>query len=378
MGDQAIGGGEVAARLPFLRIDIAHRITPSWVNAGIMPLWPDAAPYRCRPSRGVLHGDLSGTGRRSARPRQADGRHHALRDFRRPSLRLAGRGAALDWIAAELAAAGLAVTEQRFTMDRQYVFERGTLEVGGPADRHRAAMVDSRGPGEPRAQRADRARGVAAAQPALRPRRLSQRGPSRQACRGLRPKAGRRCCSTSAIRAARSSPTTSIRRPSSWPVPVLLVASRDVPHLRPGATATVSLRGAYRRGVKGRNIVARLDRGRGRWLVISTPVTSWFTSTCERGPGIAGFLAMARLAKEKFTEHDLVFVATSGHEIGHGGMEHFMRDGAPPPESTAAWAHFGSSLACRDPVVRRSTARSPWRGRSSGLRRHRGHAAHRR
>ena len=33
-------------------------------------------------------------------------------------------------------------------------------------------------------------------------------------------------------------------------------------------------------------------------------------------------------------------------------MEHFMRDGAPPPEVTAAWAHFGCSLACRDPVVR--------------------------
>jgi len=42
-----------------------------------------------------------------------------------------GAAAALDWIAAELAAAGLAVTEQRFTMDRQYFFERGTLEVEG-------------------------------------------------------------------------------------------------------------------------------------------------------------------------------------------------------------------------------------------------------
>jgi hypothetical protein len=137
-----------------------------------------------------------------------------------------------------------------------------------------------------------------------------------------------------------------------WPVPVLLVAPRDAPHLRPGATATLSLRGAYQRDVEGRNIVARLDRGRGRWLAISTPVTSWFTSTCERGPGIAGFLAMARLAKERFTDHDLVFVATAGHEIGHGGMEHFMRDGAPSPAATAAWAHFGSSLACRTPVVR--------------------------
>jgi hypothetical protein len=45
-------------------------------------------------------------------------------------------------------------------------------------------------------------------------------------------------------------------------------------------------------------------------------------------------------------------VATSGHEIGHGGMEHFLRDGAPPPAATAAWAHFGASLACRDSIVR--------------------------
>src|SRR6185369_16370158 len=137
-----------------------------------------------------------------------------------------------------------------------------------------------------------------------------------------------------------------------WPVPVLLVAPRDTAMLKPGASATVSVRGAYRRDVEGRNIVARLDRGRGQWLVISTPVTSWFTSTCERGPGIAGFLAMARLAKETFAQHDLVFVATSGHEIGHGGMEHFMRDGAPSPAATAMWAHFGASLACADPVVR--------------------------
>jgi hypothetical protein len=137
-----------------------------------------------------------------------------------------------------------------------------------------------------------------------------------------------------------------------WPVPVLLVAPKDAAMLTPGAEATVSVRAAYRRDVKGRNIVAKLDRGRGRWLVISTPVTSWFTSTCERGPGIAGFLAMARLAKQRFNRHDLLFVATSGHEIGHGGMEVFMKDGAPSPRSTAAWAHFGSALACRDQVVK--------------------------
>ncbi len=261
-----------------------------------------------------------------------------------------GAAAALDWIAAELAAAGLAVTEQRFTIDRQYVFERGTLEVEGrkldilpqwwiPEDR---ASVELTAP--------------------IAPEGLLRL--SLPYDRGAYLNEGHRARLAEAFARKPAAVLLDIGHPSgeiftynvdqaapSWPVPVLLVASRDVPHLRPGAMATISLRGAYRRGVDGRNIVARLDRGRGKWLVVSTPVTSWFTSTCERGPGIAGFLAMARLAKNNFAKHDLAFVATSGHEIGHGGMEHFMQHGAPPPEITAAWAHFGSSLACRDPVV---------------------------
>ena len=236
-------------------------------------------------------------------------------------------------------------------MDRQYVFERGTLEVDGrqidilphwwlPEDR---ASVELSAPIAPEGL-------LRLSLPYDRGAYLNESHRARLA-RRLRPGAGGGAARHRAIRAARSSPTTSTRRADPWPVPVLLVAPKDVPHLRPGAVGTISLRGAYRHGVAGRNIVARLDRGRRQWLVVSTPVTSWFTSTCERGPGIAGFLAMARLAQARFTRHDIVFVATSGHEIGHGGMAHFMRHGAPPPKSTAAWAHFGASLACRDPVV---------------------------
>jgi hypothetical protein len=133
-------------------------------------------------------------------------------------------------------------------------------------------------------------------------------------------------------------------------VPVILVAPKDRQLLDAAQQSrqpvSVSVQGAWRRDVPGRNVVARLDRGKGAWLVISTPVTSWFTSSCERGPGIAGFLAMARLAATRWPDVDLVFVATSGHEVGHGGMEHFLHDGAPRPDATVAWAHFGASLAC--------------------------------
>jgi len=262
-----------------------------------------------------------------------------------------GAAAALDWIAAELAAAGLTVTQQRFTLGRQYVFESGTLAVGGrqidvlpqwwsptnKASFDLAAPIGPEGllplelPYDRGAYLNDGHRGKLAEAFARKPRAvlLEIAHPSGEIF---------------TYNVDQTSPP--------WPVPVLLVAPRDAGALTPGASATVSVRGAYRRDVEGRNIGARLDRGRGRWLVISTPVTSWFTSTCERGPGIAGFLAMARLAKETFTRHDLVFVATSGHEIGHGGMEHFLRDGAPPPAATALWAHFGASLACADPVMR--------------------------
>jgi hypothetical protein len=263
----------------------------------------------------------------------------------------AGAEAALDWIATELALAGLHVGEQRFRVDRQYVLESAALRIGDrsldvvphwwpPEDR---ASFDLTAPVAPD--------GLA---------RLSLPYDS-----GAYLNDGHRARLAEAFADRPQAVLLDIAHPSGeiftynvdqaaapWPVPVLLVAPKDSAALEPGASATVSVRAAYRRDVPGRNIVARLDRGRGRWLVVSTPVTSWFTSTCERGPGIAGFLATARLVRHRLPDHDIVFVATSGHEIGHGGMEHFMRDGAPPPSATAAWAHFGASLGCREPVAR--------------------------
>jgi hypothetical protein len=64
---------------------------------------------------------------------------------------------------------------------------------------------------------------------------------------------------------------------------------------------------------------------------------------CERGPGIANFLALGRTIAAEKLPGDFVFVATAGHEIGHGGMEVFLKRGAPSPQDTLAWVHFGAS-----------------------------------
>lgn len=266
-----------------------------------------------------------------------------------------GAERALDWIAGELERTGLDVSSQTFSLARQYDLEAATLEVDGEArpvvpqwwiPEHQAtfsvtAPIASDGGPAPDAF-------VRLALPFDRGAYLTDRHVA-----ALNSAFARR---PAAVLLTIDHPSGEIfaynvdQRTRPWPVPVILVAPKDGALLdaaqRGSRPVSVSVRGTWRRDAPGRNVVGRLDRGKGRWLAISTPVTSWFTSSGERGPGIAGFLATARLAATRWPGVDLVFVATSGHEIGHGGMEHFLRDGAPEPDVTLAWAHFGASLAC--------------------------------
>ena len=267
-----------------------------------------------------------------------------------------GAERALAWIAEELGRAGLKVTSQPFTLARQYDFDVATLSVEG----------ESR-PVMPQWWIPERHARFALTAPIATP----ENGPAAGAFVRLDLPFDRGAYLTqqhvvaieSAFARQPAAVLLTIDHPSGeiftynvdqktrpWPVPVILVAPKDRPLLdaaqKSGRPVSVSVQGAWRRDVPGRNVVGRLDRGKGRWLAISTPVTSWFTSSCERGPGIAGFLAMARLAATRWPDVDLVFVATSGHEVGHGGMEQFLHEGAPSPDTTLAWAHFGASLAC--------------------------------
>jgi hypothetical protein len=272
-----------------------------------------------------------------------------------------GAERALAWIAEELERAGLKVSSQRFSLPRQYDFQAATLSVGGETR-----------PVVPQWWIPERQATFSLTAPIA----TADSGPAPDAFvrvtlpfdRGAYLTADHVAALQSAFVRRPAAVLLTIDHPSGeiftynvdqksppWPVPVILVAPKDRPLLdraqKSGQAVSVAVQGAWRHDVPGRNVVGRLDRGlsqgkRGRWLAISTPVTSWFTSSCERGPGIAGFLAMARLAQTRWPDVNLVFVATSGHEIGHGGMEHFLHDGAPAPDATLAWAHFGASLAC--------------------------------
>lgn len=96
------------------------------------------------------------------------------------------------------------------------------------------------------------------------------------------------------------------------------------------------------------NVIGRLDRGKGRWIVVSTPRSGWFGCAGERGGGIAAWLDLARQASAMLPDHDVAFLCNSGHEYENLGAEESLKAVAPKPDETHFWLHLGANLAARD------------------------------
>ena len=134
-----------------------------------------------------------------------------------------------------------------------------------------------------------------------------------------------------------------------FPIPVLLIARRELAEL---ATAAARGGGTAKVAIKGRlidtnalNVIGHRP-GRGKTVVISTPLTGWFQCGGERGPGVALWLHAAQLLAQQ--SRPVLMLGTGSHEIGHLGMEYALGHGsAPKPEDVALWLHFGASLAAR-------------------------------
>ncbi|MGE0543620.1 MAG: hypothetical protein AB7R89_25940 [Dehalococcoidia bacterium] len=79
-------------------------------------------------------------------------------------------------------------------------------------------------------------------------------------------------------------------------------------------------------------------------LVVMTPRSGWWQCASERGGGLACWLEAMRAINERGSARDVIFVASSGHELGHAGLSAFMDRRPDLGRGAHAWIHFGANI----------------------------------
>ncbi len=87
-------------------------------------------------------------------------------------------------------------------------------------------------------------------------------------------------------------------------------------------------------------------------LVVMTPRSGWYSCASERGGGIVCWLDVMRaLAKIRLARR-VLFVASSGHELGHLGINAFVDQRPGIVQKSLCWIHLGANIgAATDPAT---------------------------
>lgn len=87
-------------------------------------------------------------------------------------------------------------------------------------------------------------------------------------------------------------------------------------------------------------------------LVVMTPKSSWYTSTAERIGGIVCWLECIRHFVEHQPSRDVIFTANTGHELGHVGLDRFLKSKPCLTKDAFLWVHFGANFGASESKIR--------------------------
>jgi hypothetical protein len=145
------------------------------------------------------------------------------------------------------------------------------------------------------------------------------------------------------------SPMNAVDFAAPYGCPVLQVGSNDGGWLEEQAKAGAEAQlvaHATRTSAHAFNVVASVPGMQPAMapVVVVTPRSGWWQCAAERGGGIACWLEAIRRAKEARLSRTLQLVASSGHELGHLGLDAFL--GARPGlvKGAAACVHLGANI----------------------------------
>jgi hypothetical protein len=83
-------------------------------------------------------------------------------------------------------------------------------------------------------------------------------------------------------------------------------------------------------------------------VVVITPRSGWWACAAERGGGLACWLETIRAAAARRPARSMIFLASSGHELGHLGLDAFLHAREPLLRSAHAWIHLGANIGAGD------------------------------
>lgn len=260
-----------------------------------------------------------------------------------------------QWLASEASSAGAEVTPRRFFIDR--VDLQACFVEAGTIRREALPFFDGSftGPDGIRGRLGTPESGAPIALVTLDGAAISAEGAS---IRELRRKPG-----LQAIVAVTKGgqpglcPSNSVAFTEPYGVPVLQVSSTADEWLAPLARSGGDVRvvaHATRTHAPADNIVA-VVRGRRPDLppvIVMTPRSGWWQCASERGGGIACWLETMRAVCDVRPERTVRFIASSGHELGHLGLDSFLHEEPALIGAAAAWVHLGANIGAADGEMR--------------------------
>ena len=153
------------------------------------------------------------------------------------------------------------------------------------------------------------------------------------------------------------SPSNALAFANPYGVPVLQVDTDDHLWLRDLTARGVEIRlvsHATRTPAEASNVIATVAGREPRLapIVVMTPRSGWWRCASERGGGIACWLEALRGAAAARPSRTVLAVASSGHELGHFGLDAFLDTRRDLVKGAAAWIHLGANIGAARGVPR--------------------------
>lgn len=87
-------------------------------------------------------------------------------------------------------------------------------------------------------------------------------------------------------------------------------------------------------------------------VVVMTPRSGWWQCVSERGGGLACWLEIISAVALAKPDRTIRFIASSGHELGHLGLDAFLEEEKTLVKSAWAWLHLGANIGAAEGQMR--------------------------